>query len=93
MQNISGQKEKINVLITTAGLHIGGSEMVIKSLLKTINPQMFNVSIACIRGLGFIGEELKNQGYDIILLSNTPDGSEVNYFSFLKLICIPIRKN
>lgn len=87
MTNNFRPKRKINILISVAGLHIGGAEVVIKNLVHNINKKMFNVTILCLKGHGSIGEELLRDGFDIISF-DTYYKSKVDYFTFLKFLKI-----
>ena len=49
---------KINLLIAVAGLGIGGAEVVIQHLVRSIDRRRFNVTVGCIKVAGPIGEAL-----------------------------------
>jgi glycosyltransferase involved in cell wall biosynthesis len=78
-------ERKINLLITVAGLNIGGAEVVIKHLVQNIDRSRFNVSICCVKVCGVIGGELSRDGIDIVTLSNSGE-YEVDYFTWVKLM-------
>ena len=60
---------KTRVLLTVAGLHYGGAEIVIKHLVGALDRRHFDVSICCIKDLGAIGEALVRDGVDVVTLS------------------------
>lgn len=78
-------ERKINLLIAVAGLNIGGAEVVIRDLVRTIDRARFNVTVCCIKVCGVIGDELLREGVDIVTLSNSAE-PKVDYFTFIKLL-------
>jgi glycosyltransferase involved in cell wall biosynthesis len=72
------------VMIVTRGLGIGGSEIVVRDLARTIDRSRFDVSICCLKALGPIGEELAASGIDITVLPNV-DPIRPDYFTSIKL--------
>jgi len=85
-------KKKWNLLIVTSSLYIGGAEVVIANLCKYLNKDSFNISVCHLKERGMIGEELYNEGYDIVGLPR-PKSNKTNYLSFLKLRTIIKEKN
>lgn len=79
------RERKINLMIAVAGLNIGGAEVVIKHLVQTIDRRRFKVVVCCIKASGMIGDELQQEGIDIVTLSNSTQ-QKVNYFTFIKLL-------
>ena len=77
-------ERKINLLILVAGLNIGGAEVVIKHLVYAIDRNRFNVTICCIKTLGVIGEKLRQDGFDVVVL-NAEGKSGTDYLTFVKL--------
>lgn len=78
------QTRKIDVLLLVTGLGIGGAEMVVRDLARTIDPGRFNVSVCCLEWLGPIGRELAAEGIDVsVLPKRHPDRSD--YFTAVKL--------
>ena len=75
---------KVSLLVVTSGLGIGGSEAVIRDLVRAIDRSRFTVSVCCLKALGEIGEELANDGFDVAALPPAERG-RVDYLSFLKL--------
>lgn len=75
---------KINVLIAVAGLGIGGAEVVIQHLVRSIDRRRFNVTVGCIKAAGPIGEQLRHDGFDLEVLSRN-GYEEPEYLTFLKM--------
>lgn len=61
-------KNKIKVLLIIDSLSGGGAELVVSSLCKYINRNLFNVCICALKNRGERGEELQKEGYDVIEL-------------------------
>jgi glycosyltransferase involved in cell wall biosynthesis len=59
---------RLNVVLLTNGLGLGGAEVVIRDLARSIDRDRFNVSVCCLRLLGPIGRELAAEGVDISVL-------------------------
>lgn len=79
---------KVNLLIATEGLGIGGAEVVIQRLAETLDRSRFNITICCLKVVGSIGETLQRSGLEVAVLTD-PASKKVNYFTFrgmLKLI-------
>lgn len=72
------------MLITVAGLGVGGAEVVIQSLAQTIDRTRFNPIICCLKVQGMIGDRLVREGIEIVVLTK-PDETKVNYLLFLRL--------
>lgn len=77
-------ERKINLLIVVAALGIGGAEVVIEHLARSLDHRRFNVTICCIKVAGPIGEALRRDGYDVVVLT-PPDRTNVDYFTFLRM--------
>lgn len=77
-------RRKINVLIAVAGLGIGGAEVVIQHLARTIDRRRFNVTIGCIKAAGPIGEELIQDGLDLEVLSHN-GYEQPDYLTFIRM--------
>lgn len=77
-------KRKYNILMVVSDLHIGGAEQVIANLCRYIDRDLFNLSICHLKMRGVIGDELLNEGFDVI---GTPEPKliKVNYLSFILL--------
>lgn len=75
---------KVNLLIVASSLWIGGAETVMRHLAQTVDRRRFNVSVCHLKHRGLIGDELYRAGIDIVGIQKSA-GSEVDYFSFLKL--------
>ena len=81
------RSNKINILIAIAGLNIGGAEVMIKHLVRSLNKFRFNITVCCIKVCGIIGNELLKDGYEVVCLSESDD-YKVDYLTFLKLLRI-----
>jgi glycosyltransferase involved in cell wall biosynthesis len=68
----------------TNGLGIGGAEIVIRDLARTIDRDRFHLSICCLKTLGPIGRELRAEGVDIYTLPGA-DPDVPDYFTAVKL--------
>lgn len=64
MENIKKKK----VLLTIDSLSGGGAELVVSVLCKYINQSRFEVSVCTLKKIGERGEELRQEGYDVIEL-------------------------
>lgn len=70
-------RRRTNVLIAAAGLGIGGAEVVIRSLVQTLDRDRFNVSVCCLKVAGPIGEALQRDGADVeVLARRGPDKAD-----------------
>lgn len=88
-----GQR-KINVLILASSLRIGGAEVVIQNLARTIDRRRFTVTVAHTKDAGQIGAELQRAGIDIVdLRKESPLKSRAfAYLSFLGLVALVRRR-
>lgn len=77
--------KKINLLLITANLGIGGLERVVVNLAQSINKDRYNVSVCCLKFKGPFADELEASGIKVYLI---PQTSGPDYFAFLKLIKI-----
>lgn len=77
-------ERKINLMIAVAGLGFGGAEVVIEHLVRTLDPRRFNVTICCIKTAGPIGEALRREGFDVVVLM-PPGRTRTDYFTFLRM--------
>lgn len=75
---------RTNLLIVVAGLGIGGAEVVIQRLAETLDRARFNLTIACLKVRGSIGDELARHGVDIVVLSRA--GARTDYFTVFRLM-------
>jgi len=75
---------KVNVLLMTTGLGIGGAEIVVRNLARSIDRRRFNVSVCCLKELGPVGEQLVGEGIDIVALKEKGQ-QHVDYFTFLRV--------
>ena len=65
----------------THDLAIGGLQQVIVNICRTINRELFDVSVLCLRGLGEFVPVVQGLGINVFCL---PQG-EIDYFPFLKI--------
>ena len=71
-------------MLLTTGLGLGGAEIVVRDLARSIDSERFNVSICCLKWIGPVGKELAEQGIDIYQLPGA-DRVRADYFSAFKL--------
>lgn len=76
---------KINLMIVAAGLGIGGAEVVIQHLARALDRERFNLLICCIKTLGPVGEAMRAEGFEIVVLSDRPNAKS-GVLTFLKLL-------
>jgi glycosyltransferase involved in cell wall biosynthesis len=85
-------RRKINLMILTSSLVVGGAETVIKALADSIDRSKFNLTIAFLKLHGPIAQQIAQSGTEIIGLAD-PSGKRVDYFSFRKVLRLIARKN
>jgi glycosyltransferase involved in cell wall biosynthesis len=66
----------------THDLAIGGLQKVVVNLCRTIDREVFDVSVLCLRALGTYAAEVERLGIDVALL---PQKDGTDYLSFLKV--------
>lgn len=81
----SARDKRVNLLLLTTGLGIGGAEVVVRDLVRSIDNGRFKVSVCCLSVLGSIGEELAREGVDIETLPRPGRQGSVDYLTFLRL--------
>jgi glycosyltransferase involved in cell wall biosynthesis len=59
----------IKVVQLTGALDFGGLENVIGHLARGLDPSRFDVTVVCTRGIGTLGEKLRSEGTDVVLMS------------------------
>ncbi len=67
--NDSGGRRRIKVVQLTGAMDFGGLENVIGHLARGLDPARFDVSVVCTRGIGTLGEKLRSEGSDVVLMS------------------------
>ena len=83
---------KINLMLSIAGLHHGGAERVIASLCRHLNPDRYTITVCWRVARGRIGEELREQGFDIVGLPEIePEVSPYRRFLVLKKLLRTLR--
>lgn len=88
MQGAAGLREaaqsvpdnRIRVLHLLTTMPVGGAEDLVAGIMRGLDPQRFSVAVATLGLPGPVGEELQNQGYDVISL-----GLDVKRNSFWRL--------
>lgn len=85
MTSAESDQPRINLLILVAGLGIGGAEIVIQQLARTIDRQRFAVTLCCIKVRGPIGDQLAREGIEVVVLSDSSK-RRVDYFTPFKLL-------
>jgi glycosyltransferase involved in cell wall biosynthesis len=75
---------RTRVMIVTRGLGIGGAEIVVRDLARTVDRSRFDLSVCCLKALGPIGDELAAEGTDISVLPGV-DPDRPDYFTSIKL--------
>jgi glycosyltransferase involved in cell wall biosynthesis len=75
--------KSINLMIITHDLAIGGLQQVIVNICRSINRDLFNVSVLCLRDLGEFTPEVENLGINVFFLPQKEKGTD--YLSFLNV--------
>ncbi len=70
-------------MLITHDLALGGLQQVVITLCRTINRELFDVSVLCLREKGEFTGEVEKLGIPVYLLPQTPSG--VDYFAFIKV--------
>ena len=60
--------QKIRVVQLTGAMDFGGLENVIGHLARGLNPDRFEVTVLCTRGIGQLGEKLRDEGLNVQLM-------------------------
>jgi glycosyltransferase involved in cell wall biosynthesis len=60
--------QKIRVVQLTGAMDFGGLENVIGHLARGLNPDRFEVTVLCTRGIGQLGEKLRDEGVNVQLM-------------------------
>src|SRR3989338_8545104 len=61
---------KVNVLQVITGLGIGGTERVVYSIAKSLDPARYRVIVCCLKEDGIIADEIRNSGVKVINLKS-----------------------
>jgi glycosyltransferase involved in cell wall biosynthesis len=78
------RERRIRVMLAIDGLGLGGAEIVVRNLVRSLDRKWFDVCVCCTRGLGgSIGEELLHDGFDVFVLEGQHAG-RVDYLTALK---------
>ena len=78
-----GQKKKIRLMQITHDLAIGGLQQVVVNICRTINRDLFDISVLCLRDLGEFVPEVEKLGIPVFYLPQKESGTD--YLSFLKV--------
>ncbi len=73
-----------NLLILVSSLWLGGAETVVRHLAETIDRSRFNVTVCHLKKRGTLGDEMAQEGLDLVGVPQPPDG-RIDYLTFLKL--------
>ena len=73
-----------NLMLVISSLSGGGAELVVENLCRHIDRNLFNVTVCHLRGRGERGDDLLEEGYEVIGVSPSHSG-KTDYFRFLKL--------
>lgn len=73
------------MLLTAAGLGIGGAEVVIQRLAQSLDRERFEVAVCCLKSRGTIGDALVAEGVEVVVLSEGHLGFD-RYLTFHKLL-------
>lgn len=75
--------KKIRVAQITHDLSLGGLQQVIVNLCKSMDKELFDVSVLCLRARGVLADEIERMGIEVTLLPQRVHGTD--YFSFIKV--------
>jgi len=81
MESMNGRR--IRLMQITHDLSIGGLQQVVVNLCRTINRELFDVSVLCLRDLGCFVPEVQALGIKVHFLPQKE--SSTDYLSFLKV--------
>ena len=71
-------------MLAIDGLDIGGAEMVLRDIARSLDRNRFDVCVCCTKGLGRVGRQLVSEGIDAFVLPGQKEG-RVDYLTSLKL--------
>jgi glycosyltransferase involved in cell wall biosynthesis len=77
------REKKIKLMQITHDLKIGGLQQVVVNICKSIDRNIFDISVLCLRNLGGFVPEIEKMGIKVHLLPKKRNG--VDYLSFLKV--------
>lgn len=78
------RERRIKVMLAIDGLGLGGAEIVVCNLVRSLDREWFDVCVCCTKGLGgSIDEELLHDGFDVFELEGQQAG-RVDYLTALK---------
>jgi glycosyltransferase involved in cell wall biosynthesis len=76
---------KIKLCILHSTLHIGGAEEVTANICRTINKNIFDVTVCYLKEIGTIGHKIIEQGTEVVGLVADKDGAKTDYFTSIRL--------
>ena len=71
---MSPEAKKINLMLSIAGMHHGGAERVIACLCRNLDPERYAITVCWRASRGDIGEELREQGFEVVGLPEVKPG-------------------
>ena len=75
--------KKYRLMLITHDLALGGLQQVVIAICRTINRDLFDVAVLCLREKGEFSGEIEKLGIPVFLLPQKPSG--VDYFAFFKV--------
>jgi glycosyltransferase involved in cell wall biosynthesis len=75
---------RIRVLLVTSSLHHGGAETMIASLFRSLDRNLFDVTLCLLKFRGAVGEELIREGHTLVEFPRV-DTPVIRYFTFRRL--------
>jgi glycosyltransferase involved in cell wall biosynthesis len=76
---------KIKLCILHSTLHIGGAEEVTANICRTIDKNMFDVTVCYLKEIGTVGYKIIEQGTDVVGLVTDKVGNKTDYFTSIRL--------
>lgn len=71
---MSSSSRRINLMLYILGLHHGGAERVVASLCRNLDAERYSVTVCWAHANGRIGEELTEQGFNVVGLPESEPG-------------------
>jgi len=75
--------EKHRLVIVTHDLAIGGLQQVIVNICRSINKELFEVSVLCLRSRGEYADDIEEMGIKVI--TSQKEGQHANYLPFFRI--------
>jgi glycosyltransferase involved in cell wall biosynthesis len=80
---VTSMDKRYRLMQITHDLAIGGLQQVVVNICKTINREMFDISVLCLRDLGEFAPDIEKMGIQVFVLPQRKNGTD--YFAFLKV--------